>query len=212
MRKMIKSVVAGVAIVGSSLLQAAPIVFTLPGITEAPTLPGLTTIDFSSGCTYASCSGDFQIVSGSVSGQYAQPANTTGPYLTVPNPVSNGSATFGLGTQADYFGMYWGSIDDYNTISFFNGGSLVGSFTGSDLPPPALDDGNQTSWRSNMFVSFLFFGGETFDSIRLTSTNFAFETDNHTFRAVSVPEPGTLALLGMGLIGVAAARRRRKAA
>jgi hypothetical protein len=170
----------------------------------------VTTIDFNSGtCGYASCSGQYQIVLGSVSGRYAQPAGTNTRYLTVPNPSSNGSATFGLGTQADYFGLYWGSIDAYNSITFLSGGSAIATYSGTNLVGQ-FANGNQVNYSSNRYINF-FFSGETFDAVRLTSTNFAFESDNHSFRAASVPEPGTMALLGLGLFGLGVARRRRAA-
>jgi hypothetical protein len=148
---------------------------------------------------------DYAIVSGSVGGLYAEPFGTVPPYLTVPLESSNGSATFDLGFAANYFGLYWGSIDSYNSISFYLGGALVSSFTGSDVVMPA--DGNQTSTDTNRYVSF-HFGAMSFDQVVLASNGYAFESDNHAF--AKVPEPSILALLGLGLIGLGFARRRQR--
>jgi hypothetical protein len=49
-----------------------------------------------------------------------------------------------------------------------------------------------------------------FDKIVFGTTNFAFESDNHAY--ANVPEPGTMALMSAGLLGVAWIRRRRVAA
>lgn len=212
MRNSVKLVAVGLVGLGASAAHAVPIV-TLSALGQTTTsVAGTTTIDFNSGaCGYASCTGNFQIVLGSVSGQYAQPAGTNTRYLSVPNPVSSGSATLTLGTQADYFGLYWGSIDNYNSISFYLGGSLVATYTGTDLVGQ-FANGNQISYSSNRYINFDF-GSERFDSITLTSRGFAFESDNHSFRAAggSVPEPGPLALFGLGLVGLGLRQRRKTA-
>jgi hypothetical protein len=195
----------------ASIAHAVPVVsLSASGVTTTA-VAGATTINFNNGlCGYSACSGNYQIVSGSVSGQYAQPAGTNTPYLSVPNPVSNGTATFSLGTQANYFGLFWGSIDTYNSISFLLGGNVVATYSGAQFPPA---NGNQTDYESNKYINFEFVNGEMFDAVRFTSTNFAFESDNHAYRAVSggsVPAPGPLALFGLGLAALGL-RSRRKA-
>ena len=77
-----------------------------------------------------------------------------------------------------------------------------------------MANGGQSSWASNRYVNFLFTEGDFFDRIVLVSTNWAFESDNHAFGNIttSVPEPGTLAMFGLGLMGLGVVARRRVAA
>jgi hypothetical protein len=192
MNSFIKLAFVSVLAVAASVAQAMPIV-TLSALGETTTsVAGATTIDFNSGCGYATCSGDYEIVIGSVSGYYAQPAGTDTEYLTVPNPKVSGSATFTLGAESDYFGLFWGSVDAYNSISFFLGGDLISSYSGTDLVGATFANGNQVSLNSNRYINF-FFGSDKFDTVTLTSTSRAFESDNHAYRNLStVPEPSAL--------------------
>lgn len=173
---------------------------------------GVTTVTFDGGnCAgYASCSGDFAIVSGSASGLYATPFTDTTKYLSVPNPSqSTQTAVLGLGTTANYFGLFWGSIDTYNIISFLLNNNEVASYSGGQLPSLTAD-GNQTAWTSNRYINFDF-GAATFDTVKIISNGYAFESDNHAFRKVAVPEPMTLVLMGLGLFGLVATRRFHRA-
>ncbi|MDA3922060.1 MAG: PEP-CTERM sorting domain-containing protein [Salinisphaera sp.] len=176
---------------------------------------GATTVDFDSGCGYAGCTGNYAIVSGSQSGRYAAPATGSGadstPYLSIPKNGGSGSATFALGSTANYFGLLWGSVDDYNSIDFLLGNTVVDSYTGSDVITPNAANGNQLAPSTNVFVNFM--EVPLFDAVRLSSTQYAFESDNHAFGLIGdtadVPEPGNLLLFGLGLAGLFYARRRR---
>jgi hypothetical protein len=156
------------------------------------------------------------IVSGSLINKYAAPfvvaTNSTDqtPYLTVPemsDPDNSGYITVGLSTSANYLGLFWGSVDTYNSISFLNGTTLVASFTGTDVISPNAANGNQTAPATNTYVNF--FDLPTFDSFKLSSTQFAFEVDNIAVGTTPVPEPATMFLLGTGLVGLAGFGRKR---
>ena len=188
--------------------QALPIVSLSNSNAVTTSVVGATTIDFNSGCGYASCLGDFALVTGSESGKYAQPLGVNSQYLSVPNPSpTTQSATFSLGGTANYFGLFWGSIDSYNFISFYLNNALVASYSGSDIVGQ-FADGNQLSFSSNRYINFDF-GSSAFDSVKLASTGFAFESDNHAFKKiVSVNEPATALLFLLGLVGLGLARRQ----
>lgn len=171
---------------------------------------GATTYDFDSIAKPAGYSGAGWILPSTVPGYAAAPAGDDTPFLSVAFPASSGTETFVVtpGQAYDYFGLYWGSIDDYNWISFYNGDTLLGKITGNDVIAAGAQLGDQVSQGSNRYVNF-FLHDMTFDKIEFGTSNFAFESDNHAF--ATVPEPGVFAL-GLAAFGALFVMRRRRAA
>jgi hypothetical protein len=197
-----------VALCFAASAKAMPIVSASAAGQTTSMVMGVTTVDFNgSNCVgYASCTGDFALVSGNVSGKYAQPFGTLSTFLSVPHPSdTTHTAIMNLHSEANYFGLFWGSIDSYNVISFFSGDTYVASFSGSDLPSLTAS-GDQTEWSSNRYINFDF-GPSSFNTVKFISSGFAFESDNHAYRNASVPEPMNMALMGLGLCGLLIARR-----
>ena len=152
--------------------------------------------------TAAGLSGAYQLETGSVSGQFAAPFQDTTQYLVV---LGGHTATLAISPALKALSYYWGSIDDYNTVSFFSGSTLVASYTGAQIPA-APADGSQGNPLNNRRVTFNFGG------VPITSVNFASSQNSFELDTVSgaVPEPATWALLivGMGVTGAAMRRRR----
>jgi hypothetical protein len=168
--------------------------------------------------------GSFGIAKGSKAGVYATPAGDStcfgyGPAEggalpdTVTLDYSGLLKTLGTGASLDYLGLYYGSIDTYNDLIFYNaagqviqtvtGASLIARFNGSS--------GDQQSDSSNIYVNLAFSPGEEFTSFAFRTTSPAFEMDNLAvgFNATSVPEPESLGLLGLGLAALGLSRRRK---
>ena len=152
--------------------------------------------------TAAGLSGSYALTTGSLSGQYAAPLGDTTQYLTV---FGGNTASLAIPPATRALSFYWGSIDSYNTVSFFSGTTLVGSFTGSMIPA-APADGNQVNPGNNRRVSFDLQGAAV-DRVVFASSGNSFELDTV---AAAVPEPASWVMLvaGFGLVGATSRRRQ----
>ena len=137
-------------------------------------------------------------------GLYAEPFHDNTQYLTVRPFGANETVTFG-GTFGK-LGLYWGSMDTYNSIGFYKGGILVDTVTGAQAAAAALDRaGPQGDDVNNRYIII---GGIVggFDTIVLTSTQNSFEIDNLAWGPSPdtnpTPLPGALPLLVSGISGL----------
>lgn len=167
--------------------------------------------------------GNASAVQGAASGLYAAPVLSGGNGASFGTPdgadattyLSSGSASAVAGSAVEillpeamkYFGLLWGSVDSYNFLDFYDGDELVGTISGSDVTASANgDQGTQGTFYVNILSD------ETFTRVVARSNGYAFEFDNVAFNAENpVPAPATLSLMGLALLGIAAATRRRRA-
>lgn len=187
---------------------ATPVVSIAAADRVNTSVAGTTIVGFNSGCGYFTCSGDYKIVNGSAPGLYAQPVAISLSYLTVPNSSITHTAEFGL-SSANYFGLFWGSVNDYNNSSINRNNAHIANFSGAGIVGQ-FANGNQIGYSSNRYINFDF-SNDMYDTVRLNSNNFAFESDNHAYAASTfVPEPVNLLLMGLGVFGLCAARRLQR--
>jgi VCBS repeat-containing protein len=90
--------------------------------------------------------------------------------------------TISFDHQENSFGLYWGSIDSYNSIEFYDGNKLVASYTGSDVSSLQAS-GGQHSFSSNGYVEFLDLA--PFNKVVLASGQNSFELDNVSAGTIS---------------------------
>jgi len=148
--------------------------------------------------------GSFSITTGS-DDYKAAPAGDTGneyfcvpEYTGTPNP-SGGTASATFGSDQNYLGLYWGSIDTYNTLTLWQDGNLVGTVTGTQVLTLSGDPSGATSGNrdNSRYVNVT---GVLFDEVKFTSTSRAFELDN--LAVVPVPGAVLLGFLGLGAAGL----------
>jgi hypothetical protein len=193
----------------------------------AAAVPGSTYIDFEDvvvGTTGSftsdgfSFSGDGKIGLGSALFQYTQPKADETKFLAVG--YNSGilfpdldTVTLTLASDYTKFGFYWGSIDSYNSVAFFNDGVQVFSLSGSGVPGANPSANNSSAATRNRYVNFDFTGGSMFDQVVFRTTFRAFEVDNLAL-AGHAPELSTWAMMLIGFAGVGfvAYRRSRKVA
>lgn len=171
--------------------------------------------------------GNAQAVQGAAGGLYAAPflSNNNGANFGTPNGADN-STYLSSGSYAAlassavelvlpsammYFGLLWGSVDNYNFLDFYAGNTLVGTIGGNDVTTMANgDQGAQGTYYVNILSDL------AFTRVVARSNGYAFEFDNVAFNAAApgtpVPAPATLSLMALALLGIAAATRRRRAA
>lgn len=210
----------GVVLAVCAVLQAtafADVHVTYGGVTAVgggltTSVPGAMVDTFSGsrpGWTY---DGDGNIVIGSTTSSHASPWDDTTDYFCMP--AVDGSqippatvVVSGFGSGQNYLGLYWGSIDAYNTITFYNGNDVVGSFTGAAITSPQEPDGNWVGSDTNKYVNFLFTDGTTFDKVQFYTSGIAFEFDNLAIARVPVPGAVLLGFLGLSAAGLRLRKR-----
>ena len=144
-------------------------------------------------------------VSGSNGLGFLNPDQPTGVDTSRYLSTGIGSVSLEFNSAQNYFGMLWGSVDNYNTLSFYNGLSLVGSFTGTQIWSSANGDQGQ---QGTFYVNFNDLGG-TFNKVVASSSQNAFELDNVAYNSHGVSDSGsTLALAGLVFAGLISIRRK----
>jgi hypothetical protein len=199
-----KKIALSALILGSFALFNSANATVILSVTSGPTSPSAATaIDFeSSFAGVGSFTGDFGTFTTNVSGVAAAPFPTGGSttYGSVGSSVAPiyGSAELTLVNVASYFGLYWGSVDTYNTIAFYDAAhNLLGSKTGIDVLSPA--NGYQGTGGS-AYANFTFGPGQSVKYVDFTSTSAAFEFDNIAVKGV--PEASTWAMMILGFLGL----------
>ncbi len=160
-----------------------------------------------SGGITVSFTSDGQTVNGSQTDVYAAPYLSNGNGTLFGNPVDGpdttnylttgvGSVILTMPGQEMYVGLLWGSVDNYNTLSLYNGASLVGTVTGSDV---AASAGGNQGISGTYYVNIT--STQSFNTVVATSSSYAFEFDNVAYNATAVPEPSSLVLSLIGGMG-----------
>ncbi len=175
-------------------------------------VPGAVVDTFSGsrpGWTYA---GDGNITIHSATNSHATPWGDTTAYFCLPavdgSQIPPASVfVSGFGSDQNYLGLYWGSVDSYNRITFYDGDQVVDSFAGAAITSPQEPDGNWVGSDTNKYVNFLFTDGTTFDKIELYTSGIAFELDNLAIARVPVPGAVLLGFLGLGAAGMRLRKR-----
>jgi hypothetical protein len=189
-----------------------------------------------SGMLGVSITGNVRYTTGNPSGS-AHPANDTTCYASGPdqlysgnnNPLNtvtvdftNALANTFPGKHIDYLGLYWGSIDRYNDITFYANGApiTISSLNGVAFNKSVLDGddilslfggnpGDRSSANTNRYVNMFFGDNEQFDKFVMHSSSYAMEIDNVAIR-VAIPEPSVVMLFGIAMLGLGLSSKRRK--
>jgi len=198
--KKLSASIMGAAVFTAISAPADAITLTFGGTPVAgrgqfSNVPGVTTIDFESGAptsglaVYSAPGPGPAVVSGN-SGSAIISADDNTRYLAVSilgDARGTTPVTIDFANPLDYFGLYWGTPSANNTLSFFNGNTLLQSFTGDAIVSGITPSGA-------VYANFFAQPGESFNKVVLSDSSFAFESDNHAYKVAaseSVPEPLT---------------------
>jgi hypothetical protein len=195
---------------------------------EFTQLPGTTTVNFNDGKAPTTGFAKYSFENSgtsSVRSDVWAPAGANGEvnntsYLAVFN---GDKVTINLESSLNYFGIDWGAISANNTFSFYNGNTLIKTFTTADVDPVAPIKASQHGGQGNGFLHFYSDGSnDIFNKIVISQSSTdggGFESDNHSFHQgtgrftgfdpKSVPEPSvTLGMLAVG--GMFLAKRKNQ--
>ncbi|WP_169742897.1 PEP-CTERM sorting domain-containing protein [Muricoccus aerilatus] len=149
--------------------------------------------------------GDPTYLTGDFGSAQTMNAGVSGHYLS----TGTGSITITFAAAQTALALLWGSIDSSNAIKFNNaaGDTLTGA-TVQSLTDGFVSNGFQGPGGS-AYLSIL--SDTPFTRVSLTSGVVSFEAAGliASTAPISVPEPASLALFGMGLLGMGLVRSRK---
>ncbi len=120
---------------------------------------------------------------------------------------SYASAKYTLTTSADEFGLTWGTIDDYNTLTVYDNGGNVFAIKGSEILKKVS---GLTAGTSQLDVLIV----DPFDTIKkivMTSSGNSFEAGNFYVGTTQTPLPPAALLFVSGLMATGGFSIRKKA-
>lgn len=231
-RTLLASMTVGFALAGSA--YAGPIsFFGSPNTILTGTTPVAAETGTHNGVTIATATPG-AIVQGSKPGYYAAPITDAagtpyaGKYFSTGltsnpsinggysvSPSSSGVIDFSFAKTQSYLGLLWGSVDGQpkheNVLSFYDNGSLIGSLTGAEVSAATgVPDSGVRTYGGSAYININVAGG--FDQVVAGSqqVSFEFAAVTSSTQPISTPEPGSLVLLGAGLLGLGLWTRKRQ--
>lgn len=164
----------------------------------------------------------YDLANDSVTNLRKAPTDDTSCYLTVGSARGTESLEIDFagasGTSPlTYFGLYWGSIDPYNHIAFFNANGAVdfAGGLGQQLDGSTVASQMGALQFSSNYVEFNTDASDQVTYAILSTDDYAFELDNiayalaPTANVVTTPEPLAVGLLAFDVLALPLAPRRR---
>lgn len=171
---------------------------TVPGATATVTFDGQANATFSSlslsGVTFSGIGGNLR-----TDNSYPNNYNGRGARYLDNNAGGTNAIRFDFSTPVSAFAFNWGASDGVWTLTAFNASNQI--IEAMSTPITRASNAGDYIGLANAGMAYA----------TLTTTNVGdwIFIDNFTVAAGTVPEPDTLAILGLGLMGMVSLRRRK---